>query len=77
MAVYNNTCRGYKIKINNVEHFPPHCHVNIDGRNKQIGLMNCEILNPPPNEVPPPLRRCLQENLAEMFEAWDNVRIMP
>ena len=77
MAVYKNRCGGYKIKINNVDHLPPHCHAKIDGRQKQISLVDFEILNPPPSELPPALRKCLQRNQEEMLKAWDQVVIKP
>jgi len=77
VAVYKEKCRGYEIKINDVDHRPPHCHVNIDGRDTKISLFTLKILNPPPHELPPTLRKCLRESLEDLLEAWEKVHILP
>jgi hypothetical protein len=76
LAVFNQKCRGFKFNINDVDHNPPHCHVNIGGRNTQIDILTLEILNPPPYRLPTNVRRCAQELQEEMLEAWDSVKII-
>lgn len=76
MALFNKKCGGFKFKINDVDHLPPHCHVNIGGRNTQIDILTLEILNPPPHKLPSNVRKCMQQYQEEMLEAWDNVKIL-
>ena len=76
LAVFNPKRRGHKFKINDVDHNPPHCHVNIGGRNTQINILTLEILNPPPHRFPTHVRKCAQELQEEMLEAWDKVKII-
>ncbi|MCH7540851.1 MAG: DUF4160 domain-containing protein [Proteobacteria bacterium] len=76
MAVFNEKCGGYKFKINDADHDPPHCHVNIRGRNTQIDIYTFEILTPPPHSLPPNVRKCLRLMQEEMIEAWDSVTIL-
>jgi hypothetical protein len=75
VAVFSEKCGGFKIKINNCDHEPPHCHVNISGRNTSIDLMTLEILNPPPHRVPPGLKKCLEKHQAAMLVAWESVTV--
>ena len=74
MAVFNETLAGYRVKIHDVDHAPPHCHVSLAGRSKRVSLLTLEILNPPPHSLPPSLRRALKARRAEMLEAWDRVQ---
>ena len=53
MAVFNRKCGGYKFKINDADHDPPHCHVNIGGKNTQIDIYTFQILSPPAFAQPP------------------------
>lgn len=76
MAVFKKKCGNYKIKINDQDHEPPHCHVNIEGRNKRISLLTLEILNPPPHHVPAALRKCLARRQEEMLNAWEKVEVV-
>ena len=75
MAVFNEKCGGHKFKINDVDHNPPHCHVNIGGRNTQIDLFTLEILNPPPHDIPLAVRKCLKQLQESMIEAWERVKV--
>lgn len=76
VAVYSRKCGGWKFKINDVDHGPPHCHVHISGRNTQVDLFTFRILNPPPHRLPPGVRRCLRKHRVEMLEAWERVLIV-
>ena len=75
MAVFSEKCGGFKIKINNRDHEPPHCHVNIAGRNTSIDLMTLEVLDPPPHALPPGLRKCLKKHQEAMLAAWESVTV--
>ena len=75
MAVFSEKCGGFKIKINNCDHEPPHCHVNISGRNTSIDLMTLEILDPPPHAVPHGLKKCLKKYQEAMLAAWESVTV--
>ncbi len=73
MAVYSEMVAGHRVKINDRDHHPPHCHVNLGRRNKRVCLDTLRVLNPPPDELPPRLRRALRKRQAELLEAWDEV----
>ncbi len=75
MAVFNHTCGGYKIKINNVDHPPPHCHIT-GGGNIRVSLLTLEPLDPN-QEIPPGVKKCLRECQEEMIQAWDKVQQKP
>lgn len=77
MATWRGKCAGYAVWINDVDHLEAHCHVILDGRNKAVDLYTLEIRNPPPNDLPPNLRRSLKAVQAELLQAWDQVRIVP
>ena len=74
MAVFSQKCGGHKFKINDRDHDPPHCHVNIGGRQAQVDLYTFKILNPPPHSLPPNVRRCLKQMQEDMLKAWDKVK---
>jgi len=76
LAVFNEKCGGFKFKINDADHQPPHCHVNIAGRNTRVDIMTLEILNPPPHELTPNVRKCMKELQEVMLAAWDEVKIL-
>ncbi|MGD2124241.1 MAG: DUF4160 domain-containing protein, partial [Gemmatimonadota bacterium] len=76
VAVLSRKCGGYKLKINDADHHPPHCHVNIGGRNTRVDLVTLKVLNPPPHRLPPQLVRCIRKHQEEMLEAWDRVVIL-
>lgn len=77
MAVLERRLAGREVRIHDVDHEPPHCHVALDGRDKKVCLMTLTILNPPPHDLPPPLRRALAACRVEMLRAWDDVTIWP
>lgn len=77
MAVFKRKCAGYEVKIHEVDHAPPHCHIAIRGRDKKVCLMTLAILNPPPHALPPALRSALASCQDEMLRAWDDVTIWP
>ncbi len=77
MAVFKERCGGYELKINDVDHEPPHCHVSVKGRNIRRDLVSLAVMNPPPHDVAPVLRRCLRSRQERMLEAWDKVTLLP
>jgi hypothetical protein len=76
VAVFSRKCGGYRLKINDADHQPPHCHVNIGGRNTRVDLVTLKVLDPPPHQLPPQLLRCIRKYQEEMLEAWDKVVIL-
>jgi hypothetical protein len=77
VAVFKRQCGGFAVKIHDVDHDPPHCHVDIKGRNTRVCLMTLRILNPPPHSLPPTLRKALTDCREEMLRAWDDVKVRP
>jgi hypothetical protein len=47
MAVWKQRVAGFEVRIHNVDHPPPHCHVVIDGRDVQVELFTLRVLRPP------------------------------
>lgn len=76
MAVFKRKCRGFKLKINDADHLPPHCHVHVAGRNVRVDLVTLEVLNPPPHILPPQITGCIRRHQEEMLEAWERVVIL-
>jgi hypothetical protein len=77
VAVFKRQCGGFAVKINDVDHLPPHCHASIKGRNVRVSLETLAILNPPPHELPPTLRKALAACQEVMLRAWDDVTVTP
>ena len=77
MAGWKQTIAGSEVKIHNVDHLPPHCHAVVGGRDLRIDLRTLDVLNPPPEQLPPPLRRGLAETQEELLVAWDKVKVVP
>ena len=77
MAVWKAKLAGYRVKINDVDHDPPHCHVRIGPHNAQVDLFRLEVLNPPPDELPTGLRKALRAVQVEMLQAWEQVVVHP
>lgn len=77
MAVWKRILVGYEVKINDVDHPPPHCHVRLDRRSVKVDLMTLSVLDPPPHELPHKLRRALRHVQEDLLAAWENVRIVP
>jgi hypothetical protein len=78
MAVLKFKCAGVEVKVNDVDHEPPHCHVfGISGfRNVRVHLITLEPFDSAV-ELPGPLRKCLQKHHEELLEAWEKVTICP
>ena len=76
MAVFNQRCGGYKLKINDADHLPPHCHVRVAGRNARVDLVTSEVLTAPTHQLPPDLVRCLRRYQEPMLRAWEEVVIL-
>lgn len=77
MAVWKRVIAGFKVVINDIDHEPPHCHVQIGRHNAQVDLDSLEIFHPPPFVLPSKLRKGLREVQEEMLEAWEIVTIIP
>lgn len=77
MAVYKKRLNGIQVKIHNVDHPPPHCHAYIDHKDVRINLLTQEIMNPPPVTIPAKLNKAFKEELEELLEAWEQVKIIP
>lgn len=77
MAKWRGKCAGHEVWINDVDHPPAHCHVIVDGRNKQVDLYAFTIRNPPPDELPAKVWRQLAELQPELLQEWDQVKIIP
>lgn len=78
MAVWKGQVANFRVKINNVDHLPPHCHACcISGKEVKVVLTTLEVLNPPPHELPPNLRKGLRGFQEEMLEAWEQVHVTP
>jgi hypothetical protein len=77
MAVWKQSVCGYDVKINDVDHFPAHCHVDLGRRRVRVNLWSLEIMDPPPHELPGGLRRGLKNLQMELLEAWERVRKVP
>lgn len=76
MAVWRITCANTKVKINDADHEPPHCHAKVGGKNLRISTETLKVLNPPPAYLPPALRKCLREHQVAMLQAWERVIIL-
>jgi len=77
MAVYKKTLNGILVKIHNVDHLPPHCHVFYKNYDMKVDLLALKILNPPPNKTPQKLSKALKQEQNEMLKAWDKVKVIP
>ena len=77
MAVWKQTVAGFEVKIHDVDHMPPHCHVDIGRKDAKVNLHTLEIMNPPPHGLPPKLRRRLLDLQPDLLKAWELVRVAP
>ena len=77
MAVWKARVAGFEVKIHNVDHAPPHCHVVIAGRDTQVDLFDFSVLHPPPHVIPTVLRRGLRMRQLERLSAWERVVVIP
>ena len=69
---------GFEVKILDVDHWPPHCHTFIGSRRVAVELRTLEILDPPPNALPPSLRNGLKERQVELLRVWEEkVHVVP
>jgi len=75
--VWKQALAGYEVKINDVDHPPPHCHVRLDRGSVKVNLMTLAVMDPPPHELPARLRRALGEVQEELLQAWERVRLIP
>ena len=76
MAAFKRKCANTKVKINNWDHLPPHCHVALGGKNVLVGLATLAVLRPGGVTLPAQLRRCLKDWQLEMLVAWESVQPM-
>ena len=77
MAVWKKKVAGCQIRILNVDHPPPHCHAMVDGKDLRVNLIDFEVMNPPPHELPPNLRRSLAKLQETLLESWEDVTVIP
>jgi len=77
MAVLKRKVAGCDVKIHNVDHPPPHCHVLVDGRDLRVHLYTLAVLNPPPHDLPPKVRQGLRKVQEDLLQAWEEVRVSP
>ena len=67
-----STFRGITIRINFVDHPPPHLHAHYAGREALFDIRTCELLQ---GALPRPQTRLVQEwmlkNRTELIRAWD------
>jgi hypothetical protein len=77
MAVWKRTVAGYEVKIHNVDHAPPHCHALVDGKDLKVSILDLQVMNPPPEEVPAKLRKQLLALQSELETAWESVTVIP
>jgi len=76
MAVYKKWISNHLVVIHNTDHHPPHCHIQLLGRDKQVSLDSLEILNPPPNNLPVALRKGLLLIQPELIASWKKVHLL-
>ncbi len=77
MAVYKKMLNGIEVKIHNVDHPPPHCHMNYNQKDVKINLITQGIMNSPPNKIPVKISKTFSNELAELRQAWKKVRVIP
>ena len=77
MAVWKQTVAGCGVKINDVDHLPPHCHVDLGSRRVKVNLFTLQVMDPPPHELPGGVHRQLRRPQEELLDAWERVRVVP
>lgn len=75
VAVFKTKCANAKIKVNNVDHNPPHCHVFPGGRQVLVDLATLEIIRPVGASLSPAVMDCLRKYQVQMLEAWNDVTV--
>jgi hypothetical protein len=75
MAVFQVRCANTVVRIHEVDHPPPHCHVKIDGRDVRV-LLETLMVWRSKYRLPPQVRKCLREHQADMLAAWGEVTII-
>ena len=75
MAVFKHKCAGREVKINNVDHLPPHCHVLGEGENIRVALATLTPFHPPGAKLASAVRKCLASLQVEMVNAWQRVTV--
>lgn len=65
------------MRIYNMDHPPPHCHVIGEQGDIKVALWDLTVMNPPPQELPGKLRRKLQGLQEELLAAWEEVLEIP
>ncbi len=77
MARFEASCGRYTLKVKDVDHDPPHCHVRDGASDMEVGLRNLKVLNPPPKVLPVGARKCVMKHQEDMLRAWDDVDVRP
>lgn len=79
MALFRVACGSVRIEIWEVDHGPPHCHVDglPRGGSVVVDLLTLRVVRLGGLSLPPPVRRCLRDNQAAMLAAWADVISYP
>jgi len=77
MAVWNYQCGGARIRIKDVDHPPPHCHVTTDRGTLKVSLVTLEPLPPSTARLTHSVQKCLRQSQEDMLAAWTRVRVIP
>jgi hypothetical protein len=75
MAVFQVRCANTVVRIYEVDHPPPHCHVKLNGRDVRVMLRTLAVWRSN-YTLPPNLRKCLRKHQEEMLAAWEQVTII-
>lgn len=75
MTAFHVKCGSVKIRIHDVDHGPPHCHVTglPQGGQAIVNLLTLTVTKPEGLSLPAPVRRVLKERQEEMLLAWESV----
>jgi hypothetical protein len=77
MSAWKGKIAGFEVKIHDVDHWPPHCHISMKGRNMRVDLRTLEYLNPPPHSLPAKLRKGLMALQSGLLKIWEEKVIQP
>jgi hypothetical protein len=75
MTVFDEKCGSVSVRIHDVDHGPPHCHVAglPRGGSVIVNLLTLEVTRPEGMCLPIALRRLLRARQDEMLAAWERV----